>query len=419
MIGNTAWLLIERVLRTGVGLLVNVSIARHLGPSDFGLLSYALAFSAIFGALSGLGIDDVLFRELARRGGSGLATLVVGFRLKLIGSIGAFAATLIVAWAWQPDASNDWLIVATVALGICFTPADVVDTWFHANERTREPAAARLLAIGLSAFVKLALVAANAPVMAFAAAVSLEAILIASSLALVFLRSSRPIRTGIKNSERASGRLLLTEGWPLMLSSGLVIVVMQSDRIVMERYLDEAVVGSYAVAARMSEVLYALPLAIGTVLFPGLASARISSVVTYWNRARRMAMTLICVCAPISFGAFMVGGAAVVFLFGEPYRLALEIFEIHIWTLPFVALVSMRSRMLVVEGRTISVLIFAAITAGINLAGNFAVIPLVGAKGAAYVSLLSWGFSAIILPFLSRDGRRIVYGLLGRPIREI
>ena len=49
-IGNTGWLMFEKILRMAVGLFVNVWIARYLGPDEFGLLSYALAFAKKYNA---------------------------------------------------------------------------------------------------------------------------------------------------------------------------------------------------------------------------------------------------------------------------------------------------------------------------------------------------------------------------------
>ena len=41
---NTSWLLGERILRIPLSLLVDIYVARYLGPERFGLLSYALIF---------------------------------------------------------------------------------------------------------------------------------------------------------------------------------------------------------------------------------------------------------------------------------------------------------------------------------------------------------------------------------------
>ena len=46
---NTSWLFVEKALRLIAGLFVGIYVARYLGPEQYGLFSYALAFVSIFG----------------------------------------------------------------------------------------------------------------------------------------------------------------------------------------------------------------------------------------------------------------------------------------------------------------------------------------------------------------------------------
>ncbi len=57
---NTWWLIADKILRMGVGLFVGVWIARYLGPEQFGLWNYAIAFAALFSALATLGLDSIV-----------------------------------------------------------------------------------------------------------------------------------------------------------------------------------------------------------------------------------------------------------------------------------------------------------------------------------------------------------------------
>src|SRR5690348_14183303 len=64
LIGNTGWLFADRILRMSVGLVVSVWIARFLGPDQYGLFNYALAFVALFSILATLGLDRIVVRDL-------------------------------------------------------------------------------------------------------------------------------------------------------------------------------------------------------------------------------------------------------------------------------------------------------------------------------------------------------------------
>jgi hypothetical protein len=57
---NTSWMLAEQILRLVAGLFVGIWVARYLGPRQFGVFSYTLAFVAIFGSIAKLGLDEVI-----------------------------------------------------------------------------------------------------------------------------------------------------------------------------------------------------------------------------------------------------------------------------------------------------------------------------------------------------------------------
>lgn len=69
ILGNIGWLSLDKVLRMGFGLFVSVWIARYLGPEQFGQLSYAMAFVALFGAIATMGLPGILVRDLVREPG--------------------------------------------------------------------------------------------------------------------------------------------------------------------------------------------------------------------------------------------------------------------------------------------------------------------------------------------------------------
>ena len=63
---NAAWLIGERLGRILVGLLVTLWVARYLGPDQYGQLSFAMASAALMGAFAGLGLDQIVVRDIAR-----------------------------------------------------------------------------------------------------------------------------------------------------------------------------------------------------------------------------------------------------------------------------------------------------------------------------------------------------------------
>ncbi|MBD1943455.1 oligosaccharide flippase family protein, partial [Coleofasciculus sp. FACHB-712] len=44
---NIAWLFADKILQMGLSLIVGIWVARYLGPEQFGLFNYAIAFVAL------------------------------------------------------------------------------------------------------------------------------------------------------------------------------------------------------------------------------------------------------------------------------------------------------------------------------------------------------------------------------------
>ena len=66
ILSNTSWLFFDKFIRILAALFVGLWMARYLGPEQFGLLSFAIAFIALFAAIATLGIDNIVIREIVR-----------------------------------------------------------------------------------------------------------------------------------------------------------------------------------------------------------------------------------------------------------------------------------------------------------------------------------------------------------------
>ena len=57
---NLSWLIFDKFFRASLNLFLSILLARNLGPENFGILNYLLAFIFLFTALSSLGMNPVL-----------------------------------------------------------------------------------------------------------------------------------------------------------------------------------------------------------------------------------------------------------------------------------------------------------------------------------------------------------------------
>jgi len=77
----------EQMLRMIAGLLVGLWVARYLGPSQFGVFSYAIAFTALFSSIAKLGLDGIVVRDLVKEPGQRDLYMGTAFWLKMAGAL--------------------------------------------------------------------------------------------------------------------------------------------------------------------------------------------------------------------------------------------------------------------------------------------------------------------------------------------
>jgi len=91
---SMGWMGLVNIVRMAAGLVVGVYVARHLGPASYGVIGYATGLMLIGSALSRMGLEDVVTRDLVRDPGDQERTLGSAFALRLCGGIAAMRNVL-------------------------------------------------------------------------------------------------------------------------------------------------------------------------------------------------------------------------------------------------------------------------------------------------------------------------------------
>jgi len=129
---NTSWLFFERIIGMAATFFVGVYVARYLGPANFGLLSYAGSFVGLFMALSTLGLDGIVVRELVKDEKRRDELLGTTFVLKVIGSV-LVIGMLAIAIRFTNNDNFTNLFIFIIAIGTIFQSFDIIKFYFQAK----------------------------------------------------------------------------------------------------------------------------------------------------------------------------------------------------------------------------------------------------------------------------------------------
>lgn len=404
VVGNVGWQVADNLLRMGVGLLLGIWVARYLGPGQFGLLSYALAFVALFSPLAMLGLDDIVVRNLVRDPAARQAILGTSFLLKLVGGVVSILATIVVIVLLHPDDPQEIWLVVVIAAGALFQAFTTIELWFNAQVQAKYAVLAKSAAFLLCAFGKVALILAGAPLVAFAWISLVETMLGSVGLVIAYRARGHRLREWVGRWPMAAE--LLKDSWPLLFSCVIIVVYLRIDQVMLGELAGSEAVGVYSVAVRLAEVWFFFSAAVYWSVLPGLVAARAASEPLFYAQLQKyynlMALTAYAIAIPV----MLLADWLVLLLFGEPYAEAGSMLAVLIWANLFIYLESARSAFFNAMNWYRIHFVTVALGAGLNVLLNLYLIPRHGGLGAAIASCLAYWFVAHGSCFLYRPLHR-------------
>lgn len=405
IISNISWLFADRILRMAVGLIVGAWVARYLRPQQFGLYNYALAFVSLFGALSSLGLEQIVVRNLVREPSSKDEILGTAVILRIIAGILTLLLTTGTIIVLRPgDILMHWL-VGIIATGLIFNAFDPIDLWFQSQVKSKYTVVSKNTIFIIITLAKIALIQMKAPLLAFAWAGLAEIALGAGSLAIAYQLSGQNLRMWRVNLRQAKS--LLKESWPLIIAGLAIMIYISIDKIMLGQLANPEAVGIYSVATRISELWVFLPAAIVPSVNPSIIEAKKVSESLYYERLQKVFNVMTGLAYSIAIPMTFLSKFIVVLLYGQNYESAGGVLAIHIWGQIFSFLGIAKSIWIVTEGMTVYALIITSVGALMNILLNFWLIPIYRETGAAIATVVSYSFVDYVIFLLYPPFQRI------------
>ena len=404
---NIGWLFFDKILRMGLGLLIGVWIARYLGPEQFGLLSFAIAFTWLFSAVSTLGLPEIVVRDLVREPDTKLETLGTAAALLLLGGILTYCLILTTIFWIRPEDILAKVVVAILGSVVLFKASEIAIYWFESQVTSKYTVWVQNGSFLICAGIKVLLILYGTPLIAFAWAMLAEALLVAIMLSIMLGLHGPRLQQLLVSLTRA--QILLKDSWPLLLSSIAVVVYMKIDQIMLGQMVGDEAVGIYSAAVRVSEVWYFIPTTIVASVFPVILKARNSSEEQYYKKLQHLFDLMLWLSISIALPMTFLSETVVMVLFGEAYLAASSTLSIHIWASVFVFLGVANSKWFIAENR--QVLSFYRTTAGAftNVLLNFLFIPRFQEIGAATATIVSYATATIISDLFQKETRILFF----------
>lgn len=395
---NTSWMLAEQVLRVISGLVVGIWVARYLGPEQFGLFSYVLAFTAIFGGFTKLGLDSILVRELLNRPESIDIYLGTAFWLKFIAALlMSIFATIIAVLA--PVDKITSLFVNIILVGFVFQSFEVIEFYFQSKVLARVVSVCKFLQLVFSCLVKICLILNESELVWFVCVTAFDFLSLAIGYVIAY--NIKGGKLFFKRFDVCVAKELLKDSWPLMFSSVFAVIYLRIDQLMIKEMLGSHELGVYSAAVRLAEAFYFLPALITASVFPAILNARKLDVHLYYSRLQALYSILVWLAISIGVVFSFFGAAILVCLFGNEYAAAGNVLVVYAWSSVFVFVSAGFGRYLIAENLAVINMYRVVLGAFLNVVLNLFLIGRYGVIGAAYSTLVSLFFVNYVFDFFN------------------
>ena len=387
----------------GLGLVVGVLVARYLGPSQYGIMNFGIAFVSLFAAISTLGLEGIVVRDLVKTPENMQEILGTSFVLQFLGGVLVFIISLIVIQFLKPNDPLTRLVVIIIAFGSCFQPFRVFDYINQARVLSKYTVWAGNIAALMTSSLKIFMIFTKANLLAFVLIITIDKILTSVLLVVYYIAQDKSFPVLKISLNRA--KRLLEDSWPLILSGIMVMLYMRIDQVMLGKMIGDTSVGVYSVAVRLTEIWYFIPVAVSNSVFPSIIAIKQRDETLYINRLQKLYTMLTWMALSLAIIMTFASDWVINLLFGAEYTEAAGILSISIWAGIFVFQGVARSKWIIVENKQKFHVFLVGSGAIINVILNIYLIPIWGTYGAAFATLVSQFSVAIVVPFFIRPTR--------------
>jgi len=410
---NIAFLTTADIASFIIGFFFTMYVARYLGAEGFGILSFALAFTAIFGVFTDIGLQQLMIREIARDRALAqkyLGNIAVLKIFLVIITFGLIALTInLLDYPWQTTK-----VVYLVALSVVFNAFSMMFYgMFRAHERMEFAALGRVLSSVLTLSGALYAISQDFSVVAFA---SVYCIVSAIALAYSFTVSVWKFSIPRIEIDLRFWKESLKHAWPFGLTAVFATVYYWIDSVMLSLMKGDELVGWYNAAYRLIFVLQFIPLAYFGAVFPVMSRFYVSSNEFLRFTYERSFKYLLILALPIGAGTTLLANKIILLIFGIEYFHSIVALQILVWstvllfvTAPFFVLFDSLNKQIVVTWVTGS-------CALLNVVLNLVLIPKYGVTGAS-IATVATQFVTLTLAFIW--SRRIGYGISTKSIVNV
>ncbi len=399
---NASWIIAGKIAQSVLNLVITMLTARYLGPSNYGLVSYAASIVAFAVPIMQLGLNNTLVQETVHHPEEEGKLYGTAIFMSACSSLACIVGVISFSLVANAGETDTLIVCALYSLLLFFQALDLIEYWFQAKYLSKYAAVVSLCAYALVSAYKVFLLVTEKSVYWFAVSYALDYLLIALALLIIYRRLG-----GMRLSlSRTVARRLWEKSRYYILSGLMVTVFLQTDKIMLKLMINEAATGFYTVAVSAAGMTSFVFAAIIDSARPAIFESQGVSEEAFEKNISRLYAVIIWLSLLQSVAMTLLASPIIHLLYGTAYAPSVPVLMLIVWYTTFSYIGPVRDIWLLANGLQRYLWAINGSGALMNVLLNACLIPYFGIMGAAAASLVTQIFTNVILGVILRPLRR-------------
>ena len=397
---NASWIIAGRVYHMVLAFVVGLLTARYLGPNNYGLINYAATYTSFFASFCTLGINSVIVKNFVDHPDEEGETVGSAIILRTISSVLSVVMMMCITFIADNGEKTTNIVVFLCGIGVIFQVMDTLDYWFQSRLESKYSAFATVNSYTVVSIYKVWLLVTGKSVEWFAVSTSIDYLVVAIILLIVYKKRNGPRFS----CSMRKAKELFKSSYHFILAGLMVSIYGSTDKFMLKQLLNEAEVGYYSTAVSLCNTWVFLLTAIIDSLYPVILQS-FNNKELFERKNKQLYSIVFYISVSVSILFSVLATPVVRILYGKAYIAAAAPLRIITWYTAFSYLGVARNAWIVSYNKQ-NYLKYLYIGAAItNVVLNVIMIPLWGASGAAFASLLTQISTILVFPALIKDLR--------------
>lgn len=398
---NATWIIACRIVQSVFALVINMLTARFLGPSNFGLITYAASLVAFVVPIMNLGLSNILVQEIVNNPDREGKTLGTSMFLCLLSSFACIIGVTTFAIIANHDEPVTILVCLLYSLNLIFQALELIRYWFQAKYLSKYTSIVSLCAYLIVSAYKVFLLVTAKNVYWFAISNAFDYAIIAICCIIIYHKLAGQ-KLGFSWE---LGKQLFSRSKHYILSGMMVTIFAQTDKIMIKLMIDEAATGYYGAAVATAGLTSFVFTAIIDSFRPSIFEGQKIDNSVFEHRLTVLYSIVIYVSLIQSVFMTLLARIIIHVLYGAEYAPAAAALQIVVWYTTFSYIGSVRNIWILAHNKQHYLWMINMSGALANIIINAILIPIIGIYGAAVASFLTQFFTNVVVGYVIKPIR--------------